>query len=301
MRLATGRSRAAVLGAAYEAGIRHFDAARMYGLGQAEHELGKFIQGKRDSVTIATKFGIEVNEAAGRVAFLQGIVRQLIRYFPKLRKLARNRSASLYVPKDFSAASARRSLEASLRALNTDYVDMFLLHEPVLAEVKDTGILDYLEQARQAGHIRCWGLAGYPEQVGPVSKAFPGLAQVMQVPNDVVGKQLEEFRQMQAAFITFSPYAQARELLGDLIRGSRRLAGHWSERLDMDVSDARNLNALLLSWCLAGNSGGIVLFSSGNKGHIQDAANLVDDDIFSSKSLIFGQLVHEAMVASHAS
>src|SRR4051812_7191906 len=51
--------RRAVLDAAYDLGVRHFDVAPMYGLGAAEPELGGFVGGRRDEVTVATKFGIE--------------------------------------------------------------------------------------------------------------------------------------------------------------------------------------------------------------------------------------------------
>jgi D-threo-aldose 1-dehydrogenase len=295
MRLPTGRSRAAVLNAAYDAGIRHFDVARMYGLGRAEHELGNFIQGRREHITVATKFGIEVNEAAGRLAMVQGLARQMLRLAPGLRRIARKRSASLYVPKDFSAAAARRSLEASLRALQTDYVDMFLLHEPVLAEVENTGILEYLEQARQAGYIRSWGLAGYPEQVGPIAEAMPGLAPVLQVPNDMVNRQLDAFRQQVRALITFSPLSRAQEIMSGLVKRSPELARVWSKQLDMDITGHGRLNELLLAWCLGSNPQGIVLFSSTNKDHVADAVRLVDDTEMREKSVIFEQLVHQAL------
>src|ERR1039457_4268717 len=52
------RDRANLLGTALDAGITHFDTARMYGEGLAERELGRFLKGNRRQVTIATKFGI---------------------------------------------------------------------------------------------------------------------------------------------------------------------------------------------------------------------------------------------------
>ncbi|RJF80634.1 aldo/keto reductase [Oleomonas cavernae] len=47
------------LGAALDAGIDFFDTADMYGSGDNERLLGRFLNGRRDKVTIATKFGIE--------------------------------------------------------------------------------------------------------------------------------------------------------------------------------------------------------------------------------------------------
>ena len=46
LRTSSAKQRQRILHAAYDAGIRHFDVARMYGLGAAERELGRFAQNK---------------------------------------------------------------------------------------------------------------------------------------------------------------------------------------------------------------------------------------------------------------
>ena len=47
-----------LLEAAFDAGIRHFDVAPMYGYGEAEGCLGEFLQRHRADVTVTTKYGI---------------------------------------------------------------------------------------------------------------------------------------------------------------------------------------------------------------------------------------------------
>ena len=47
-----------LLSAAFDGGITHFDTAPMYGLGLAERILGRFLTGRRDAVTVATKVGL---------------------------------------------------------------------------------------------------------------------------------------------------------------------------------------------------------------------------------------------------
>ena len=130
MRISSTKHRQRILHAAYDAGIRHFDVARMYGLGAAEGELGQFAQSKRDQLVLATKFGIDINPRGGLAARSQGMARRLITLFPALRKVARRSSGALFQPRRYDAQKARDSLESSLRALRTDYVDLFLLHEP---------------------------------------------------------------------------------------------------------------------------------------------------------------------------
>ena len=76
--LSTRSERRAILECAYDNGIRHFDVAPIYGLGQAEAELADFIDG-RDDVSIGTKFGLNLT-ALGRVAgAVQPPVRRLLR------------------------------------------------------------------------------------------------------------------------------------------------------------------------------------------------------------------------------
>src|SRR5438128_1444735 len=52
------RQRRLLIATAIDAGINHFDVARMYGLGAAEGVLGSALASRRHEVTIATKFGI---------------------------------------------------------------------------------------------------------------------------------------------------------------------------------------------------------------------------------------------------
>src|SRR5438477_10047899 len=47
-----------LLNEAFNAGVTHFDVARAYGLGRAEHILGEFLRSRRKDVTVTTKFGV---------------------------------------------------------------------------------------------------------------------------------------------------------------------------------------------------------------------------------------------------
>ena len=55
----TSRGRLRLLDAAFDAGIRHFDTAPLYGLGLAEEVLGRFARRCRGDITLTTKFGLE--------------------------------------------------------------------------------------------------------------------------------------------------------------------------------------------------------------------------------------------------
>lgn len=94
---------------AADLGVTFFDTADSYGAGHAERVLARALGDRRDGLVWATKWGNTIAEAT------------------------RQRTGT-----DHSPAYARRALEASLRRLGTDYVDLWLLHladlEPALAE-----------------------------------------------------------------------------------------------------------------------------------------------------------------------
>ena len=114
---------------AFDLGIRHFDLARSYGLGEAEAVIGRFARGRRDRVTIETKFGILPAKAASRYAALKPIARVVLNRLPALRSRIRAQMGPLTVGGNFAPAAVRESVEASLRALGTDYIDILVMHD----------------------------------------------------------------------------------------------------------------------------------------------------------------------------
>src|SRR5947208_13407458 len=87
---------AKVIDAAIESGITFFDTADRYGKGQSEDFLGRALGKRRDQIVLATKFGMEI-EPGQRGA---------------------------------SAKYVREAVEASLRRLRTDRIDLYQLHQP---------------------------------------------------------------------------------------------------------------------------------------------------------------------------
>jgi aryl-alcohol dehydrogenase-like predicted oxidoreductase len=108
-----------------EAGCNFFDTAPGYGNGASEQLLGKALKGQRDKAVLCTKYGH---------ASPQNV--------------------------DFSAAGLRPALEASLRRLQTDYVDVLLLHNPpadLLDGTKAADLYAELEALQREGKVRAFG------------------------------------------------------------------------------------------------------------------------------------------------
>jgi aryl-alcohol dehydrogenase-like predicted oxidoreductase len=147
------RAAEAAVERALESGITFFDTADCYGRGRSERILGKLVRRLRGEVVIATKCGLVRTPATMATA---------LRSSPGLRRaagtltgLARERRGY----RDYSAAYIERAAEASLRRLNTDYVDVLLLHSPPRSVLVEGSFADILERLRERGAIRAWGVS----------------------------------------------------------------------------------------------------------------------------------------------
>jgi aryl-alcohol dehydrogenase-like predicted oxidoreductase len=120
--------------AAFDRGITLFDTADGYGDGYAEEVLGKALAGHRDEVVIATKFGYDLESTTAR----------------RGQQERPHRTDVPYV---------RQCLENSLRRLGTDVIDVYQLHNPRMNHVEQDDLWAFLEDARQEGKIREYGVA----------------------------------------------------------------------------------------------------------------------------------------------
>lgn len=145
----------AVLQAAWDAGVRHFDTSPFYGYGLSEYRLGRFLRDKKpDDYVISTKVGRLLK--ASRAPLPNAAL------WPQ--------PAPFNYQYDFTAAGARRSVEDSLQRLGLPKIDIVYIHDlsPDNAElpgtwrdhfaVAATGAMAELSRMRDEGLIRGWGL-----------------------------------------------------------------------------------------------------------------------------------------------
>jgi len=172
---------ARVVDAALEAGITFLDTADIYGGTKSEEYLGQALQGRREKVVLATKFGMKVGE--GR----QGA----------------------------KPAYVRRALEDSLKRLRTDRIDLYQLHEPD-PEVPIADTLAALDEAVRAGKVREIGCSNFSAaQLREAAAAVkPGAARFVSVQNeysllkrDPEAEVLPECVRQGLAFIPYFPLA----------------------------------------------------------------------------------------------
>ncbi len=129
----------AALRRARDVGINFFDVSDVYGFGHSEKLLGEIFAPCRDQVVIASKGG-----------------------FVDAKR------------QDFSQTHLRQALEQSLRRLRTDYLDLYQLHSPPVALLRDQSeIFDLLRDFVTSGKIRAWGIsARSPEEALAAVKEF---------------------------------------------------------------------------------------------------------------------------------
>ena len=167
-----GRSQSLrAIAAALDAGITHFDVARLYGYGEAESLLGEALKGQRDKVVVASKFGLQATRAAGALRALKPIAQKLASSVPGARGVLRSLAGRPAQSADrFSVASAAASLGRSLAALRIDYLDILFLHDCAAGDLSGE-LLDFLDRQVAAGKIRAYGVATEFAAVAPLAAA----------------------------------------------------------------------------------------------------------------------------------
>jgi aryl-alcohol dehydrogenase-like predicted oxidoreductase len=201
----------AVVDAALDAGVTFFDTADIYGnQGGSEEYLGRVLQGRRDRVVLATKFGKPMGDGAER------------------------RGTESYI---------RRALDASLERLQTDVVDLYQHHE------EDTGTpldetIGTLDALAAEGKIRAYGTSNYrPETVVRAKELARGpyvseQSEYSLLRRDVEAELLPTCERLGIGFLPFFPL-ESGLLTGKVRRGESppegtRLAGPSGARFLTD-------------------------------------------------------------------
>jgi aryl-alcohol dehydrogenase-like predicted oxidoreductase len=201
----------AVVDAALDAGVTFFDTADIYGnKGGSEELLGRVLQGRRDRVVLATKFGKPMGDGAER------------------------RGTAGYI---------RAALDASLRRLQTDTVDLYQHHE------EDGGTpleetIGTLDELVREGKIRAYGTSNYRPETLERARAIAQEAYVSEqseyswLERSAEDELLPACERLGLGFIPFFPLASGL-LTGKVSRDrppaeGTRLHGRAIEDADLD-------------------------------------------------------------------
>ena len=213
------------LSAAIDLGFTYFDTAPAYGNGLSEILLGKVVKGRRDKLFIATKCGLEWGENGS---------------------MLHKERDGVKVWRNLKPEAIKRQVEASLKRLDTDYVDVLLTHwqcpvDPLENTVKA------MEDLKKEGKIRAWGscnntpdsLSGYFED-GLKPVLFQERWSLLERKNESILNYAEK------KGVIFQAYSSMERglLTGkvkptDEIKGSAKKSDKWFKRENIErVNDA---------------------------------------------------------------
>lgn len=114
---------------AYNQGITFYDTSDLYGNGHSEKILGQALAAERENVVICSKGGLLPHKGFD-------------------------------MPCNFTADYLRAAVDRSLSRLNTDYIDVYLLHSPTIAMLEGNHeLFEMLNTIKQAGKIKAFGLS----------------------------------------------------------------------------------------------------------------------------------------------
>lgn len=118
---------------AYDLGINFFETGDMYGKGKSEKLIGEVFKGMRNEIVISTKYGYEF-EGAKQIGHSE-------------------------LPQRFDPLFTEHAFRNSLARLQTDYIDVYGLHNPKMYHIKDDVIFNTLDNKINEGVIGTYQVA----------------------------------------------------------------------------------------------------------------------------------------------
>jgi aryl-alcohol dehydrogenase-like predicted oxidoreductase len=165
------------IGKALELGCNFFDTADAYGHGHSEEILGQALKGHRDDVVIATKAGADFYHDPPRMSF---------------------------APEYLSFA-----LGKSCERLQTDYVDLYQLHNPPVQLLRNSKIFEGLEKLVDSGKISHYGISIHDPEEGLLAMKYGRPAAIQVVFNilrqEAKNKLFQTARENNVAIIAREP------------------------------------------------------------------------------------------------
>jgi aryl-alcohol dehydrogenase-like predicted oxidoreductase len=185
---------------AFDLGVNFYDTSDFYGLGHSEELIGEALKEVRPQVILATKVGL-LDPSGGQ---------------------------------DFSPPHIRRSVEGSLRRLQTDYIDLYQLHSPSMDVLRqDNKILPAFHSLQTEGKIRALGISVRSPDDGLLAVTRFGFKAIQ------VNFNLVDQRAAEIGLLTLCE----EENVGVIVRTPLCfgfLTGQYSEADQFDASDHRS-------------------------------------------------------------
>jgi len=119
---------------AYDLGVTFYDTADIYGKGRSEKLIAQAFKGMRNEVVLSTKFSYDIYSGVEQIGHNE-------------------------LPQKFDEEFVRYALGQSLERLETDYIDLYSLHNPKMDTIQNDSVFRLLNQLIGEGKIRHYGAA----------------------------------------------------------------------------------------------------------------------------------------------
>jgi aryl-alcohol dehydrogenase-like predicted oxidoreductase len=249
-----------ILNSCSDLGINFLDTADLYGNGHCEELIGQAFKKKRTRMVICSKGGNRINSKGEWI-------------------------------KDFSQEWIKRACEASLKRLQTDYIDIYLYHTPVNQLKYVSEEFEVLDSLKTEGKIRSYGVS-----IGPISDGLKllecGIADVIEASYNIIERdaEIKLFSVAQSkkvgiinrvplctGFLTGKFTSDITFEQNDLRSSLSRELIQWlieqSEKLRSRVSDgARTMTQLALQFCLSNPAVSVVICGAKTIKQLQENA-----------------------------
>jgi aryl-alcohol dehydrogenase-like predicted oxidoreductase len=186
---------------AMDQGVNFFDTADVYGDGHSEELLAKATAGREAEIHIATKFC---------------------------------RAGDIHNPETYTEKAVRAYCEASLKRLQRETIDLYQIHCPPLAILKQGLVFEVLDKLQVEGKIRYYGVSVETTEEGLFCLEQPNV-RALQVIFNI-------FRQKPLAELLPKAYAQGVGILARLPLASGLLTGKFNTQTTFEAGDHRNFN-----------------------------------------------------------
>ncbi|MET4589356.1 aldo/keto reductase [Arthrobacter sp. 754] len=266
MREGSRTRRQRIFDTAYEAGIRHFDVAPLYGLGIAENELGRLLPRTMGDITVATKFGLLPSPGTRIVAKVQRPLRQLLARSDRLRTMARSYSKPAVAVEAPKIADVRASLRRSLRLLGLEHIDILLLHDMAWApEVED--LCGELSGSGALPEVGVLGVTGDAAILNQYPESFLADVKVLQLPGSSTIPSVS--RRGGALIINYGLLSTSLSQLDSWLDENSQSQKKLEEIVGQELRTIESRASLLASLSLSQDNSSILLLGSTQPSHIQ--------------------------------
>jgi methylglyoxal reductase len=183
---------------AIDSGVNLIDTAPIYGFGLAEQVVGRAIHDRRNKVVLATKCGMICSEPKGEIMF-------------RSTALGLDPDGHITIRRYLGPESIRAELEASLRRLQTDHVDLYQTHwQDESTPIEET--MGTLMDLQREGKIRAIGVSNASAQHMASYRRLGEIASDQEkfsmIDREIEEDQLPYCREHDIAVLAYSPLAR---------------------------------------------------------------------------------------------